>query len=390
MFIKFSEFSDSAAPIYDVCIIGAGAAGIALARYLGSKALDVCLVESGGFEYEAETQLLYEGEISGIDYLPLDSVRLRYFGGTTNHWGGQSVPLDALDFEKRYWVDNSGWPISFEEFSRFLPQAQEICVLGPESFDSAFWLATDGMAQYPLSQSRFDPVFLRFPVPGPTRFGEVYRNDIERSENVICLLHANVTNIIANERHDHVEAIEIRNLDNSIKKVRARYVVLATGAIENCRLLLTSGNMDAGGLVNANDVVGRFFMEHPNYTSGVVVLADPRATEYLAKSRLSHQSSALRRDIRLNVTEQRRNEILNHSAFLIPQQNLQDENNLGILSRIWAKAEKLWAKFELPDTFALRVRLEHAPYAHSRVMLSETTDVFGIPRAHVRLQTGKL
>lgn len=45
----------------DICIVGAGAAGIAMAMELIDSGLEVLLLESGGFEFDAKTQSLYEG-----------------------------------------------------------------------------------------------------------------------------------------------------------------------------------------------------------------------------------------------------------------------------------------------------------------------------------------
>ena len=78
----------------DLCIIGAGAAGITLARALRDSGLDVVLLEGGGLEIEVESQEIYEGDIVGLDYLPIDTTRLRYFGGSTNHWSGRCMMLD--------------------------------------------------------------------------------------------------------------------------------------------------------------------------------------------------------------------------------------------------------------------------------------------------------
>src|SRR5262245_6018531 len=94
----------------DVCIVGAGAAGITIARELARSALRVCVLESGGLGPDAATQALYEGENVGLPYYDLDRLRLRLFGGTTNHWTGACRPLDEHDFGARAWVPHSGWP----------------------------------------------------------------------------------------------------------------------------------------------------------------------------------------------------------------------------------------------------------------------------------------
>ena len=101
----------------DVCIVGAGAAGISLARSLLDTSLKVCLLESGGFDHEAAVTDLGSGENRGQTYYDLVDSRLRFFGGTTNIWGGRCVPLDPDDFGKRSWVPHSGWPIQFEDLS---------------------------------------------------------------------------------------------------------------------------------------------------------------------------------------------------------------------------------------------------------------------------------
>ena len=100
----------------DVCVIGAGAAGITLARAFSGRRFRVCLLESGGLERDEETQALYAGESVGIPYFPLQVARLRYFGGTTNHWGGVCRPFVAKDFEPREWIPNSGWPLRLQWF----------------------------------------------------------------------------------------------------------------------------------------------------------------------------------------------------------------------------------------------------------------------------------
>ncbi len=115
----------------DVCIIGAGAAGITLARALGERDVRVCLLESGGLEPDAESLSLNRGESVGLDYFPLSQARLRFLGGTTNHWAGWCRPLDALDFEVRDWIPHSGWPLRKSDLVPFYERAQPICQLGP-------------------------------------------------------------------------------------------------------------------------------------------------------------------------------------------------------------------------------------------------------------------
>ena len=111
MLIDLRKDPEAVAEPSDVCIIGAGAAGITLARRLVQRGHTVSLLESGGLDFEQETQDLYRGANVGMPYYDLDQSRLRFFGGTVSIWGGRCVPLDPIDFERREWVPHSGWPI---------------------------------------------------------------------------------------------------------------------------------------------------------------------------------------------------------------------------------------------------------------------------------------
>ena len=73
--------------------------GITLARRLAARGLDVALMEAGGLEYSDQSQDFYRGEVIGHEYYATDITRLRYFGGTSGHWGGRCRTLEAHDFE---------------------------------------------------------------------------------------------------------------------------------------------------------------------------------------------------------------------------------------------------------------------------------------------------
>ena len=93
----------------DLAIIGAGPAGISLALAMADSGHTVLLLESGGMAFDSKVQALYAGGQSGVPYVALDGGRLRYLGGSTNHWGGWCRPLDAIDFESREWLPHSRW-----------------------------------------------------------------------------------------------------------------------------------------------------------------------------------------------------------------------------------------------------------------------------------------
>ena len=113
----------------DICIVGAGAAGLALAKRFSQTGLQVLVLEGGGLTYEGSSQNLYKAKDQGLP-VQADVSRLRFFGGTTNHWQGQCTPLLPIDFEQRAWVADSGWPIAYDDLAPYYPMAQDILGLG--------------------------------------------------------------------------------------------------------------------------------------------------------------------------------------------------------------------------------------------------------------------
>ena len=111
---------------FDLCVIGAGPAGITLARQAAAAGLSVALMEAGGEDLTVESQEVYEGEVLGQDYFPLDIPRLRFLGGSSNHWGGWCRALDAIDFEPKSWNPMSGWPIRKADLDPYQPATDAI------------------------------------------------------------------------------------------------------------------------------------------------------------------------------------------------------------------------------------------------------------------------
>ena len=256
----------------DVCIVGAGAAGITLAREFSGREFRVALLESGSLTSDADTQALYRGDSSGHSYFPLEACRVRYFGGTTNHWGGTCRPMDASDFEKREWVSHSGWPLSRTDLDPFYVRAQAVCQLGPYDYATESWVGED-RKELPLEDDRIrTSVFQQSP---PTRFGHVYREDVVGASNLQTYLHANVVEVQASDNAAEVTGVRVATLAGNQFTMRARIFILATGGIEAPRLLLASNGVETAGLGNSHDLVGRFFLEHPILQIGVVLLADP-------------------------------------------------------------------------------------------------------------------
>lgn len=273
MFIDARTLPDNSRIDADLAIIGGGPAGISLARACAGSGLEVCILEAGGLEFDAAVQDCYAGESVGIEY-PLAASRLRFFGGSSNHWGGFSRVLDPIDFEVRDWVPNSGWPFGHEELEPWYEQACALVEVGAPRFDDIpYWHKATGRPLLPAASGRLVTGFMQY--SPPTRFGERYREDLKRAGNIRVLLHANVTEIETDESARAVTGLAVRTLTGRGHRLHARRYVLACGGLENARLLLLSDRVMPRGLGNQYDVVGRYFMEHPHLSGfGNIVMGE--------------------------------------------------------------------------------------------------------------------
>ncbi|MEM7581797.1 MAG: GMC family oxidoreductase [Acidobacteriota bacterium] len=391
MLIDARELEDGAVVEKDLCILGAGAAGISIARELNGHGLSVALLEGGGFERSGESQELYQGTCGTplIDpYLPAS--RLRYFGGTTNHWLGYCRPFDAIDFRKREWVPHSGWPIELETLEPYYRRAAEVCRVAPDF---------DGVA--PLVPESANRIWT-FPFHvAPLRFGYAYRGELVDSANVEVFLHANALRLELRPNGGSVESVEVATGGERRLRVRARAFALALGGIENARQLLISDDVQPTGIGNAHDQVGRYFMEHPIFPVAQICThhGDGPFTDETVRS-----TDTWARSFRLSDAEQQRSSILNGclSFNLIPR--VEDVRGQLLAGRSWRVVEAFLAEREAAgEAVSLNdaeepesalyftrfdVRAEHAPNPESRITLGEATDRFGHRRVRLdwRLQ----
>lgn len=261
----------------DICVVGGGAAGIAIALEFLGQSRRVVLLEAGGLKPDPETQALYRGENVGLPYEDLEAARVRYLGGTTNRegWGGWCKPLLPLDFEKRDWVPHSGWPLTRSDLDPFYERSQRICELGPYDYDLGSWMEQVGDGAIEALPVRGRILTEIQQMSPPTRFGKKYREALQKAANVDVHLYANAVEIETSDNGSLVTGIRVKTLGGVEYRVRANAFVLATGGIENARLLLASNRVESAGLGNRHDLVGRFFMDHIRVDTGELVLADP-------------------------------------------------------------------------------------------------------------------
>lgn len=397
----------------DVCVIGGGPAGIVLAlRLARDPARRVCLIESGGFDFDPEAQALARAGSTGQPIGPLHEARVRALGGSTWSWGGICTPPDPIVFEPRPWIDGA-WPFAATELDPYLDPAFEW--LG---VDRASRQTTEELAASTFADSGLDPHRL-VPAPvhlsRPLRFGDAYRETLETAPNLIVYLHATVTRL-------HPDGGRISRAEGRSRgapfSVEAAEYVLAGGGIENPRLLLVSG---IGG-----PAVGRYFMEHPRLLERFAVQSGDTPLGRLV-GRPGH-----RHPLRLALSDatQRQGRLVNWHTDLRFRLAGQDGETWDATRRLLIAARRPWKEspfyqdagggrlrlrsrdvlstLRRPDRAVIGVTsavtghpslrrsielwssLEQAPEPDNRVTLTDRPDALGMPMATVHWTLGDL
>lgn len=430
-FIEAAEIERDTVVEADVCIVGAGAAGIAFAHSLRGTPVRVCVLESGGFSEEPELQALNIGENIGIDDVPLETARYRLFGGTTHRWTGWCRPLDEVDFERRPWVRHSGWPVTRAELEPYYRRAQELCQISGYTYEAEGW----GDAIHPLYRQPFADGDIRtvvFQGSPPTKFGNVYRRDFATAVNVSIYLHATAVEVETNEAGREVTQVRVANLEGGSFRVRARAFVLTAGGIETPRLLLASTAVQATGIGNQHDNVGRYFMQHPHVLSGHIILSrsgtvdrpripaiDSGITGLRDRLVFQRPVAATKCAYSLRAEAQERFGLLNYSAHLStigehatetpsyhslkliignarsPRRLLWQirhralpaglgEHLKSVVRNVDEVARVLYEEIlRRPHRLAIHTQSEQAPEPESRVTLSRERDALGVPRVRL-------
>jgi len=369
----------------DICIVGAGPAGITLALTLDKAGISTVLLESGGLEAEAATQALYNTVSTGLPYSGSDT-RRRQFGGSSNCWSGWCRPLDPADFKPHDTIPLSGWPIPYAEYAQHLPEAHSLCELGKVDYSLEYW------------QSRLPPPWNKHPHVSspsihsgvwqhspPTRFGRKYRSMLERSTNCTVILHANAVSSHVEGRR--VTEIEARSLGMKRLRIKANYFILACGGIENPRLLLTLNGHGRPALGNEYGLVGRYFTDHLIFHDLLTLYPlTPHLHLYVDQLPLgTSPPQALTPWLGLSRPLQAQHGVSNTTLRLQRATQLRETDSAG--AAVWNALSRLHgasgASFPHRKRMAAVMISDIIPNRESRISLDHLKDALGMPRARI-------
>jgi choline dehydrogenase-like flavoprotein len=285
----------------DVCVIGGGPAGMLVVRHLAGKGMRVALLERG--DEDSGHDRTRTTRTGGLEY---DVGQSRGFGlgGTANKWDLRTPwgdrlarfrELDEDDFALRDWVPHSGWPFGKSELRQFYDQAWSS--LGwPGLRGAPDALCRHGAGMNPFQDRDGMIQQSQFVLASPL-FTERLRADLSGSPSATVLTNSTVVDIRCDVSASHVSSVRVATQRPKGFSVEARVFILAAGGIENARMLLSSRSRHRYGLGNEHGLVGRFFMEHPLFVSGVL-----RPKDFRAFDDPTSYDSHLHSDIVVSVT----------------------------------------------------------------------------------------
>ena len=402
----------------DVLIIGAGPAGLTLARELQASDLSITIVDAGAKVVARAVESGLQMAHDGYTY-DLDASRGRGFGGSSGLWnleaGWRVRHIDPEDFTDRGWIPESGWPISHTDLSAYYSKAQELLKLGEDTFDPEFWMKTTGKKS--AIHSKSSSIEVSMMKHGNRKIFCEWYSEFQSYKNINVVLNANVIKLNVNTEKTSVTSLDIVTQDGKKVELSGKRVVLCCGGIDNAKLLMQSD-------ISNNDNIGRYFMEHLHSSTGIVKLPKTRSKEdfsffdyHTPENSDSNAANltAIAGIIKLNREAAWRENVGSCILFLHPSDaivckpgyqalhNLRRLKKLGIRAPVSDRIRlylnlfrdfpailsyKLGKKIGFGhSSAALRVTIEseQSPNPDSRVLLDEENlDKFGVPAAKLQ------
>jgi choline dehydrogenase-like flavoprotein len=290
----------SAAEIFDICVVGAGPVGLAVALAATEGGLSVLLLEAGSEGRGAQDPGGPVKIVAPRRHATLGMAVAAGMGGTSKLWGGRCVPFDDIDFERRDYVPHSGWPIGHRDVAGWYPEAARFLGCGSAEFDlpQPEWERDLGGDVGIRGMERWTPV---------TNTAVVNRGRISAAKRLTVRTGHRLTGLVL--RDDRVVSAEA--LSGGARRVfRARSFVLACGGLETTRLLLMQQRRYPSAFSGADGPLGRFYMGHMSGKIADLVLRRPADIAEL-DFRREPVGPYMRRRFSISAAAQRRERLRN-------------------------------------------------------------------------------
>jgi choline dehydrogenase-like flavoprotein len=311
-------------PDCDVCVVGAGPVGIALALACEQYGMSVLVLESGQEQPDRFAAALTAGHAVDADrHAPTGIAMFRGLGGTSRWWGGRCVPLDDIDFMPRAHVPSAAWPIPYQEIARWFEAAAAFFGIGPARFTAA------PAAPPTLGDIRCDQLERWTP---EIDAGRRHRSRLAQSRRITVMMGATVTELLPADDGRRIIGLNVADKNRTVRIAPPR-IVLACGGLETTRLLLRAQQQRPGLFGGRNGALGRGYMGHISGKIADLVFADPAAAKQY--DFFLDDGVFARRRFTLAPEAQQRDRLLNIALWIDNPPFHQPSHRNGVLSLVW-------------------------------------------------------
>jgi hypothetical protein len=388
---------------HDYCIVGSGIGGSSLALKLAKQGNKVIIIEAGT-KHGNSKNVTIDNKGRKFGLRATTSIQL---GGTSNLWHGVLSLLDPVDFEKREWVPNSGWPITYQELLPYYKEASKIYSV--KEYDYFFPITLNEKLKSELNKIEFDrKIFenklFQQPIPA-VRFKKNLTRLCKENNQIQILSNTTALEIITDGSKERVKCIKVVNANGVFNNIVADNFIISTGALETPRLLLNSK-------IPTNPNIGRYLMDHPMGNLLQIQFKSTQKARIYSDTKYDKRSK-IKSGLILQRSQQKLKQKLNHCFYIKPSfvRGINDKSekiklamltflsgklnikdiynvitNFNVVMQIMAYKFTLNITYKYADLFLVT---EQLPNPDSRVTLSNKKDKFGYPIAKVNWQVTK-
>ena len=401
--------------VAQVCVVGAGIAGLFTACRLAEKGYKVGVLESGLRTFDPAIYDLNEVDDTFGVYGGARDGRYRGLGGSSSRWGGRMLPLTAHDACTRPYASIGAWPFDISELDIYRPEIERVFSVDHESFEEDVLDVLDRRGVIPRGDRDFALRYAKWPSFRRCNLTNVMRDRIGTADNLDIWLGATVCGFEIDRERGRLVGLIARDFAGRTIRMRANEFVFAAGTIEVTRLLLHLDATADGRVFEKCRVLGRYFQDHLACSVGILV---PRKRDVTNLWFGYHFIGSTRRNLHMELTPQAQQADGVASAFVQVLMEPPADSALNVIKNFLRGLQKgeinlslrdglrlaidsgqlfrmaywRWARGQLflpPDLrLILSIWAEQVPNRENRITLSNRKDRLGSPLARLEWRPG--